>query len=189
MKKKIKITMDGSDTNITLKNMSLGELAKALADVSADEDLDDCEDDGFDDDDFGDGDDYAETGNPGMRMMDAIMKDKIDIVAAAGYDVVAKIVEFTYEGMPCYGIEVTPAVNGVTKMPEYSLDVNEDGHRTIVQNGNGTLIVPYPIFRKPITEEIELEDCTYTGEVVTCKPGEDAVRGISVLVEMLKTKI
>lgn len=202
MKKKIEIVMDENSTKITTENMSLAEIAKAFGNLNAGEDLKEPEEDDEDDYDYEDDDDYEckdddcdedkdieDEGNPTLRWINGMMRDKLDIVANAGYDVVAKIIAFDHEDMRCYGIEVTPAVSGVTKMPEYGLDICDNGSRAVVQNGNATLIVPYPIFSKPIAKRLELKNCHCTGEVVTCKPGEDTVNGISALVEMLKSKI
>jgi len=130
-----------------------------------------------------------EPSNSNINIMNEFMKEKIDIVEKIGYTIAAKIVAFAHMGMTVYGIEVNKPVNGVTNLAEYSLKMAADGSRTVVQNGDGTLITPYPIFAKPVTENIVLHDYRYTGEVVSCQPGEDTIKGIAALVEMLKTKI
>lgn len=197
-KKKISITIDGNETKIKASDMTLEELGKLftspeLTKVADDEEE---EDDGYyfrddDDDEYDDEyDEYnEEEGNPTLRHMDSVMKQSLDIVENVGYSTTAKIVTFEYMGMRTYGIEVNRPVNGITRLAEYSLEIDENGNRAIVNEGNGTLIVLCPIFTKPVTEKIVLDSYYYTGAVVSCQPGEDTIKGVNALVEILKTMI
>lgn len=199
-KKKISITIDGNETKIKASDMTLEELGKLFTSPelakAADEDEDEDEDDYYlrdddDDDEYDDEDDEydEEEGNPTLRYMDSVMKQSLDIVENVGYSTTAKIVTFEYMGMKTYGIEVNRPVNGITRLAEYSLEIDENGTRAVVNEGNATLIVLCPIFRKPVFEKIVLDSYYYTGAVVSCQPGEDTIKGVNALVEILKTMI
>lgn len=201
-KKKISITINGNETKIKASDMTLEEikdffLSSGSAKTVDDDDYyddddddydDDDDDDDYDDDDYDDDDDDDE--NSVIRYMDTIMKESLDIVENVGYSNVAKIVTFNHMGMKTYGIEINRPVNGITRLAEYSLEIDEvTGNRAVVSEGNGTLIVLCPIFTKPVTERIPLSNYYYTGAVVSCQPGEDTVKGVNALVEILKTMI
>lgn len=146
------------------------------------DDEDDEDDEEYEDDDVDIPGMFADS----MSMIDRLLKEKTDIVEKLGYTVTAKIVGFNVGEYSVYGVEVNKPVNGVSQYPEYAINVNPDGSREVVSVGNATLILSSPVFKKPIVEDVKLENYHPTGEVVTCKPGEDTVKGIAALMEMVK---
>lgn len=122
------------------------------------------------------------------KHQDDIISEKTDVVAAFGYEVVAKVVAFTFRGRTVYAIEVNKPLR-ICIGSEYCLDIKENGERYVCPMGSATLIVPYPIFDDMFTEPILLEDYRATGEVVSCKPGEDTRQGITTLLEFIRRRI
>lgn len=122
------------------------------------------------------------------KHQDDIISEKTDVVAEFGYEVVAKVVAFTFRGRTVYAIEVNKPLR-ICIGSEYCLDIKENGERYVCPMGSATLIVPYPIFDDMFTEPILLEDYRATGEVVSCKPGEDTRQGITTLLEFIRRRI
>lgn len=154
-----------------------------------------CEDceyaDECDDYNCGEGYAYYERREPYetyAKHQDDIISEKTDVVAAFGYEVVAKVVAFTFRERTVYAIEVNKPLR-INVGSEYCLDIKENGERYVSSIGAATLIVPYPIFDEPITEPILLQDYRATGEVVSCKPGEDTKQGITTLLEFIRRRI
>ena len=154
-----------------------------------------CEDceyaDECDDYNCGEGYAYYERREPNetyAKRQDDIISEKTDVVAAFGYEVVAKVVSFTFRGRTVYAIEVNKPLR-INVGSEYCLDIKENGERYVSSIGAATLIVPYPIFDEPITEPILLQDYRATGEVISCKPGEDTKQGITTLLEFIRRRI
>lgn len=212
MKKTVKISNVGGVVTIETEGLTAEEMKAVIQSVtdSNDEDgyddyEDECDDDcdcdfcsareacfGDDEDDEDDEEDEDDDVDiPGMfadsmSMFDDLLKEKTNIVEKLGYTVTAKIVGFNVGEYKVYGVEVNKPVNGVSQYPEYAININPDGSREVVSVGNATLILPSPVFKKPIAEDIKLQGYHMTGEVVTCKPGEDTVKGIAALMEMVK---
>lgn len=122
------------------------------------------------------------------KHQDDIISEKTDVVAAFGYEVVAKVVAFTFRGRTVYAIEVNKPLR-ICIGSEYCLDIKENGERYVCPMGSATLIVPYPIFDEMFAEPILLQDYRATGEVVSCKPGEDTKQGITTLLEFIRRRI
>lgn len=212
MKKTVKISNVGGVVTIETEGLTAEEMKAVIQSVTdSNDEEDECEDECDDDCDcdfcsareacFGDDDDEDDEDDeededddvdiPGMfadsmSMFDDLLKEKTDIVEKLGYTVTAKIVGFNVGEYKVYGVEVNKPVNGVSQYPEYAININPDGSREVVSVGNATLILPSPVFKKPIKEDIRLDNYHPTGEVVTCKPGEDTVKGIAALMEMMK---
>lgn len=208
MKKTVKISNVGGVVTIETEGLTAEEMKAVIQSVTdSNDEEDECDDDcdcdfcsareacfGDDDDEDDEDDEEDEDDDvdiPGMfadsmSMFDDLLKEKTDIVEKLGYTVTAKIVGFNVGEYKVYGVEVNKPVNGVSQYPEYAININPDGSREVVSVGNATLILPSPVFKKPIKEDIRLDNYHPTGEVVTCKPGEDTVKGIAALMEMMK---
>ena len=205
MKKTVKISNHEGVVTIETEGLTAEEMKAVIQSVTDSNDEDECDDDcdcDFcsareacfkDDDEYEEDEEYEDddVDIPGMfadsmSMLDSLLKEKTDIVEKLGYTVTAKIVGFNVGEYNVYGVEVNKPVNGVSQYPEYALNINPDGSREVVSVGNATLILPSPVFKKPIVEDVKLENYHPTGEVVTCKPGEDTVKGIAALMEMVK---